>query len=74
LSPRFFYPWPWTIFWSETHAGTALIYSFFRMLGSSHFRAYQLWFFTGYATSYLAAHYALARMGANAIEAAIPEF
>lgn len=71
LSPRFFYPWQWTIFWSETHTGTALIYSFCRMLGSSHFRAYELWFFTGYATSYLAAHYALARMGANAIEAAI---
>jgi hypothetical protein len=70
LTPGLYYPYPGTIFFSDTHAGTALIYSAFRALGASQFLAFDLWFFTGYVTTYLAAHYAFARMGAGAVAAA----
>jgi hypothetical protein len=71
FSPEMFYPFPDTLFFSDTHAGSALVYSFFRALGISEYEAFDLWFFTGYLTTFIAAYYALARMGAGFLSAGL---
>jgi hypothetical protein len=40
LSPTFFYPYPGTLFWSDTHLGTVIVYSAFRALGVSPYSAF----------------------------------
>ncbi|SDR39567.1 hypothetical protein SAMN05444161_3471 [Rhizobiales bacterium GAS191] len=71
LAPGLYYPFPDAIFFSDTHAGTAFIYAVFRALGAPRFLAFDLWFFAGYVATYLAAHYAFARMGAGAVTAGL---
>jgi hypothetical protein len=41
------------------------------VLGANQYLAFTLWFFTGYVATYLAAHYAFARMGAGAVAAGL---
>lgn len=69
FSPAIFHPFPGTLFFGDTHAGSALIYAFFRALGASEYVAFDLWFFTGYLTTFIAAYYALVRMGAGFLSA-----
>jgi len=69
FSPAIFHPFPDTLFFGDTHAGSALIYAFFRALGRSEYVAFDLWFLTGYLTTFVAAYYAIARMGAGFLSA-----
>lgn len=62
-SPQNFYPFPGTLFYSDTHAGSALFYALFRLLRFSELQSFTLWFFTGLALTYLAAAYAFIRLG-----------
>jgi hypothetical protein len=71
FSPEMFYPFPDTLFFSDIHAGSALVYAFFRAIGISEYDAFDLWFFTGYLTTFVAAYYALARMGAGFLSAGL---
>lgn len=71
FSLEIFYPFPDTLFFSDTHAGSALVYTFFRAIGISEYAAFDFWFFTGYLTTFIAAYYALARMGAGFLSAGL---
>lgn len=71
VSPAIFYPFPDVLFFSDTHAGSALVFAVFRALGLSEPEAFDGWFLVGYVATYAAAHYALARFGADALTAAL---
>jgi hypothetical protein len=59
ISPGMFYPYPGTMFFSDTHIGSVLFYILFRGLGISDFTSFILWFFIGYLLTFLASYYAL---------------
>lgn len=58
----FFYPFPYTIAFSDNLLGSAPIYAAFRFLGLNRESAFQAWFVTGYALNYAAAAYVLSRL------------
>ncbi len=62
-SPAIFYPFPDALFFSDTHAGSALVYALFRALGQSEYLAYDTWFLVGCLATFAAAYYAIARFG-----------
>jgi hypothetical protein len=62
ISPGMFYPYPGTIFLSDTHIGSVAFYIFFRFLGISEFPSFTLWFFTGYFLTFAASYYALLQL------------
>lgn len=69
-SPGMFYPFPDTLFFSDTHIGSVIFYIPFRALGFSKLQAFVAWFFVGYLTTYVAAHYAFAKFGLRPVPAA----
>lgn len=62
-SPSFFYPYKRILFVSDTHVGSLAFYALFRLLGASNLNSFVGWFLLGYAMTFVAAYYALARMG-----------
>ncbi|RFB81370.1 hypothetical protein [Methylovirgula sp. 4M-Z18] len=70
-SPHMFYPYPGTLFFSDTHIGTAWIYSIFRALGLDDYMAFKAWFFTGYVLTYAASYYVFLRLGTRPWIAAV---
>jgi hypothetical protein len=62
FSPPFFYPYPFTLFFSDTHFGTVFIYAIYRLLGFSEYHSFALWFLTGYFLTLWASNFALARL------------
>ena len=40
LSPPIFYPYPYSLFFSDTHAVTSIIYAALRFIGFSEYRAF----------------------------------
>lgn len=70
-SPGIFYPFPDTLFFSDTHVGTAIFYIVLRALGLGEFQAFSGWFVIGYTTTYAAAHYAFAKFGLKPLPAII---
>lgn len=54
LSPRFFYPYPFALAFSDTHAGTAWAYMLFRLGGLDPYGALKGWFLLGYVLTFLA--------------------
>ena len=71
VSPAIFYPFRDVLFFSDAHAGSALVYAAFRALGQSPFIAYDSWFLIGYVSTFVAAYYAIARFGGDALTAAL---
>ncbi len=63
ISPKIFYPYPGTIFLSDTHIGSAVFYVFFRFLGLGEFPSFTLWLFTGYFLTFAASYYVLLQLG-----------
>ena len=59
ISPGIFYPYPGTMFFSDTHTGSALFYVIFRALGKSEFTSFTLWFYIGYLLTFVASYYTL---------------
>ncbi len=57
LSPDVFYPFPFTLAFSDTHAGSAWIYALFRVAGLDEYDAFKGWFAAGYVLTYLSAYY-----------------
>jgi hypothetical protein len=70
-SPDIFYPYPGTLFFSDTHAATAWIYAGFRYLGLSDYVAFTSWFLTGYVLTFAAAYYVFLRLNAGPWSAAL---
>ena len=70
-SPGFYYPFPDVLYFSDIHAGSAIVYAFFRAIGQSDHVAYISWFLVGYLTTFLAAYYAVARVGCGPLTAAL---
>lgn len=62
-SPGIFYPFPGTLLFSDTHAGSVPFYILFRSLGASPFTAFTLWIFAGYLLTFWATYYAFLRFG-----------
>ena len=71
FSPPLFYPFPDTLFFSDTHLGTSFIYATLRLLGFSDYQAFGLWCVTGYFLTFWAAYYVMARLGFGPIECGI---
>jgi hypothetical protein len=61
VSPGIFYPYPGTMFFSDTHVGSVAFYVLFRAIGMTEYASFTLWFFTGYLLTFLASYYALLR-------------
>lgn len=57
LSPDMFYPFPFTLAFSDTHTGTAWVYALFRASGFDAYDAFKGWFAAGYVLTYLSAYY-----------------
>ncbi len=57
LSPAIFWPYPYALAFSDTHAGTAWVYSLFRAVGLDSYDAFKVWFALGYLTSFFAAYH-----------------
>jgi hypothetical protein len=70
-SPGIFYPFPDTLFFSDTHVGTAIVYIVLRTLGLNDLQAFCGWFLIGYATTYAAAHYAFGKFGLKLLPAIV---
>ncbi len=74
ISPAFFYPMPGALTFSDNHWGTAWIYSLYRLLGQDQYRAFDLWYLTGYSLNFLACHWVLRRIGSSPIASALGAF
>lgn len=66
-SAPFFYPFPYTIAFSENLLGSAPIYTLFRIAGWSEALAFQGWFIVGYALNFIASAWVLSRLGVNPV-------
>lgn len=62
-SLRAFFPFPDTFGFSDTHAGSALVYAGFRRLGLDPFDAFKGWIAVGYLGTLFAAYFVLRRLG-----------
>ena len=71
FSPPLFYPFPDTLFFSDTHLGVSFIYATFRLLGFSDYQAFGLWFVTGYFLTFWATYYVMARLGFGPVECGV---
>ncbi|WP_156170565.1 hypothetical protein [Luteimonas sp. FCS-9] len=73
-SPGFFYPYQNTLALSDNHFGTAGIYALFRLSGLEREAALTAWLMMGSALNFLAAHYALRKLGLRPLGAAAGAF
>lgn len=69
FSPSQFYPTKGTLLYSDNHFGTALLYSLFRVLGTSMERAFQGWILTVLAANTASLLYLLRRLGIRPVVA-----
>ncbi|WP_417586065.1 hypothetical protein [Nitrincola sp.] len=65
----FFYPFPYVLGFSDNHFGTSPVYLLMRFLGSPTDTAFQIWFLMGYLANFMAAYYALRRLGGSKLAA-----
>jgi hypothetical protein len=70
-SPRMFYPYPYTLFFSDTHFGSSFVYIVFRFLGLSEYRAFNFWFLTGALLTLWSGYFVLARWRFNPLAAGL---
>ncbi|MCK5796716.1 MAG: hypothetical protein KAI47_06015, partial [Deltaproteobacteria bacterium] len=73
-SPRYFYPYPWTLAWSENHLGTAWIYAMGRLFGLSREAAHFGWYLVGFIANYLAAYWVGRRLRLGSLAVAAGAF
>ena len=66
-SPEIFYPFPGSLYFSDTHFGSAIFYVIFRAIGVNEFRAFTLWFFIGYLLTFAASYLVALRLGYNSL-------
>lgn len=59
VSPQVFYPYPYVLAFSDTHAGTAWAFVLARFSGADMYLAFKIWFALGYLGSFLAAYHVL---------------
>src|SRR3954447_15972981 len=71
ISPPIFYPYPFVLFFSDTHFGTSFIYILFRLAGYSDYHAFNLWFISGHFLSFWTCYYVLARWNCSALAAGL---
>jgi len=57
LSPGLFWPYPYALAFSDTHAGTVWVYAATRLAGLETYDAFKVWFALGYLGSFLAAYH-----------------
>jgi len=67
----FFAPFPYVLGFSDNLFGSAPVYVLARFLTGEPDTAFQLWFLVGYGLNFLAAFYALGRLGAGPVAASV---
>ena len=62
LSPGFYWPYPYALGGSDTHAGTAIVYAGARTVSLDPYDAFKVWFALGYAATFLAAYHVIRKL------------
>ena len=57
LSPPMFWPYPYTLGFSDTHAGTAWVYALLRTGGLDQYQSFANWVVLGYFATFAAAYH-----------------
>ena len=70
----FFYPWPATIGFSDTHWGTGLIYVVFRVIGMDGLGAFSAWFLIGNLLNFFSCYYVFRKFGMKPLGAGFGAF
>jgi hypothetical protein len=73
-SADFFYPFPLTIAFSDNYLGSGLVYAFARAVHLDRENAFRLWFVTGFVINFVAAEYAVVRLGYSRLSATLGAF
>jgi hypothetical protein len=63
LSPAIYWPYPYLLGFSDTHAGTSWVYAIFRFAGLDEYDAFKGWFALGYLASFIAAYHVGRKFG-----------
>lgn len=63
LSPAMFWPYPYVLAFSDTHAGTAWVYALLRSGGLDPYQSFSTWVVLGYFASYAAAYHVARKFG-----------
>jgi hypothetical protein len=74
INAPFFYPWPKTIGFSDTHWITGLIYAVLRAAGMDGIDAFASWFAIGNLLNFLAAYFVFRKFGLRDLGAAVGAF
>lgn len=74
ISPRFFFPMPGALTFSDNHWGTAWIYSAYRMMGWDRYQAFDLWYLTGYLANFVVTHVVFRRLRFSPMASALAAF
>lgn len=74
VSPGFYWPYPLTLAFSDTHFLSVPFYAVPRWLGLTPETAYKVWFTTAYSLTFLAAHIALRLIGLRPVLAGLGAF
>lgn len=67
----FFSPFPYVLGFSDNLFGSSPVYLLARFLTGQADTAFQFWFFIGYGTNFVAAYYALRRLGGSTLASSI---
>lgn len=67
----FFYPFPYTLGFSDNLFGSSPVYLLARYLGILPDTAFQIWYLFGYVANFFAAFYALRKLGMSSLAASI---
>ncbi len=73
-SAPFFYPFPLTIAFGDNFLGDGFVYAIFRSVGLVREDAFRLWYIAGFAINFVAAYYALVRLGYSRFAGALGAF
>lgn len=74
ISPRFFFPVPGALTFSDNHWGTAWIYSLYRLMGWDRYQAFDLWYLTGYLANFTVSHIVFRRLRFSPLASALAAF
>lgn len=70
----FFYPFPLTTAFSDSHLGTGIVYSFFRGIGFGPEDAFRWWFLSGFVANYAACAFVLEKFRLRPVAVAAGAF
>lgn len=70
----FFYPYPYTLAFSDTHLGTFPFFAALRILGLDRYGAFQGWYILGFIANYWIALWVLRRQGFHHLPAVLGAF